>query len=123
MVYNLFKDHVSLLLIMLYCCRHTWISLNLHKCVFCVHFDNLLAHIVYKHGVLVDIAKNATIVNMHAPMTSKHLQYTLCHTIYYRIIIHNYAFIIAPLDKLLKKVETFQWNEDCEKTFNTPKEK
>jgi hypothetical protein len=53
-MYNLLKDHVSLLWLMFDRCREMQISLNLRKCIFCVPHGNLLGHIVCREGVLVD---------------------------------------------------------------------
>jgi len=36
---------------------------------------------------------------------------------YYRKFIENYAKEAKPLTKLLKKQETFNWTEECEKAF------
>jgi len=51
------------------------------------------------------------------------LHSTLRHKGYYRSFIRRYANITAPLENLLKKAETFQWTPECEKAFETLKEK
>jgi hypothetical protein len=96
-VYNLLKEHIGLLRLMLDHCRQLQISLNLRKCIFCVPFGNLLGHIVCREGVLVDPAKVAVILNMPPPTTVKQLQTTLGHTGYYHRFIRNYTSITMHL--------------------------
>jgi hypothetical protein len=88
-----------------------------------VPHGNLLGHIVCREGVLVDPAKVAKIVNMTSPMSIKQLRSSLGHTGYYCRFIQRYANITAPLENLLKKAETFQWTYECDKAFETLKEK
>jgi hypothetical protein len=47
----------------------------------------------------------------------------LGHTGYYRRFIRRYENITAPLENLLKKAEVFQWTPECDKAFETLKEK
>jgi hypothetical protein len=84
---------------------------------------NLLGHIACREGVLVDPAKVAVIVNMPPPMSSKKLHSTLGHTGYYCRFIKSYANISTPLENILKKVKVFQWTLECDKLFETLKDK
>jgi hypothetical protein len=60
---------------------------------------------------------------MPPPTSAKQLRSTLGHTSYYHRFIQRYANIIAPLENLLKKAETFQWTPECDKSFEILKEK
>jgi len=51
------------------------------------------------------------------------LRALLGHTGYYRRFIRNYAKITAPLEKLLRKSEAFEWTAECRKALDTLKEK
>jgi hypothetical protein len=62
-------------------------------------------------------------MNMPPPTSIKQLLSTLGHTGYYRRFIWRYANITAPLENLLKKAEMFQWTPECDKEFETLKEK
>jgi hypothetical protein len=66
--------------VMFDCYRQLWIYLNLKKCIFCVPFGNMLGHIVWKEGVLVDPAKAIVILNMPPPTIYKQFQSILVHT-------------------------------------------
>jgi hypothetical protein len=122
-VYSLLKDHVEVLRLMLEICRQCQISLNIKKCIFGTPFGILLGHIVCKQGLLVDPAKIAVIVNLPPPKSVRQLRETLGHTGYYRKFIKGYAQITAPMEKLLRKDNKFQWNEDCQRGLDTLKEK
>ena len=104
-------------------CWQYQISLNLKKCIFYAPFGILLGHIVCRKGLMVDPTKIAIIINLPAPNAVKQLRTVLGHTRYYRIFIKGYAKITAPMEKLLKKDVKFLWNEECQKSLDTLKEK
>jgi len=54
-------------------------------------FWNLLGHVVYRQGLMVDPAKIAVILNLKAPRSVKKLRATLGHTGNYRKFIKGYA--------------------------------
>ena len=72
---------------------------------------------------MVDPTKIAIIVNLPAPNSVKQLRTVLGHTGYYRKFIKGYAKITAPMEKLLKKDVKFLWNEECQQSLDTLKEK
>jgi len=86
--------------------------LNLKKCTFLVPFGNLLGYVVYKEGLMVDLAKIVVILNLEASRSVKKLCATLGHTGYYKFFIKSYAKITVPMEKLLKKDVTFCWNDN-----------
>ena len=71
----------------------------------------------------VDLAKVGKIMNMDPPTSVKQLKSTLGHKEYYMRFIHNYALIIAQMDKLLNKYEQFMHMEECDVALNILKEK
>jgi hypothetical protein len=88
-----------------------------------VPHGNLLGHIVCREGVLVDLAKFLVIVNMPPPTSAKQLRSMLGHTGYYRRFIRRNENITASLENILNKVKVLQWTLQCDKAFNTLKEK
>jgi hypothetical protein len=56
-VFSLLKDHIEVLRIMLDRCRQCHLSLNLKKCILSALVGILLAHVVCKQGILVDLTK------------------------------------------------------------------
>jgi hypothetical protein len=121
-MYILLKDHVEVLRLMLERWSQCQISLNIKKCIFGTQFGILLGNIVYKHGLLMDLAKIVVIVNLPPLNSMRHLREPLVHTSYYRKFIKGYAQITVPMEKLLNKYIRFQWNEDCQQGLDTLKE-
>jgi hypothetical protein len=79
-VYNMLKDHVEVLRLMLERSKKCAISLNIKKCIFGTPFGILLGHIVCKQGFLVDPSKIAVIVNLPPPKSTRPLREKLGHT-------------------------------------------
>ena len=63
-IFGLVKKHTTSLWLMLDTCRRHLIALNLKKCTFLVPFGNMLNHVVFKKGLMVDPAKIAIILNL-----------------------------------------------------------
>jgi len=66
-IFGLLQEHIENLRLMFDRCRQCKISLNLKKCIFCSPFGILLGHVVCKHGLIMDLAKIAIIVNLPPP--------------------------------------------------------
>jgi hypothetical protein len=115
-MFILLKEYIGLLRLIFDWYRQLQISLNLKKCIFCVFFGNLMGHIVFREGVLVDPVKDVIILNMPPPITAKQLQSTLGHTGYYHRFIISYTGITTPLENLLKS-KVFHWTPKCGKAI------
>jgi hypothetical protein len=98
--------------IMLDGCRQCHISLNIKKCIFSAPFGIMLGYVLCKQSLLVDPAKIVVIVNLPPPKSVRQLKSTLGHTGYYMKFIRGYAYIIALMEKLLKKDTKYQWNDE-----------
>jgi hypothetical protein len=90
-MFNLLKEHMPALRLMLDRCHQLQISLNFKKHIFCTPFSTLLGHIVCKDGLVVDQAKITSILDMVAHTSVREMHATLGHTRYYQQFIHNYA--------------------------------
>jgi hypothetical protein len=71
----------------------------------------------------VDPTKIAVIVNIPAPKTVLQLRETLGHTRYYMKFIKGYTQITTPMEKLLRKYTKYQWNDECQHSLDTLKDK
>ena len=60
---------------------------------------------------------------MPIPKTQKEVRSFLGYESYYRRFIEQFSKIDLPLFKLLAKDTPFNWNENCQKAFETLKEK
>ena len=100
------------------------ISINVAKSVFPVAFGRLVGHIVSEQGIATDPDKIANIVSLPIPTTVTEVKGFIGHIGYYRRFIYQYAVIVMPLTKLLKKDdEVSVWNSACTHAFNTLKRK
>ena len=73
--------------------------------------------------MLVNSAKLAVIVDLLTPTIVKQLRSNLGHTGYYRKFIRGYTMITTPMEKLLKKDEKFEWNDECQGSLDNLKQK
>jgi hypothetical protein len=70
-VYNLLREHIGILILMLERCMQLHISICMQKCIFYVPFGNFLGHIVCQEGDLVNSAEIVVILNMPSPTNFK----------------------------------------------------
>jgi hypothetical protein len=71
MVFNLLKEHMQVLWLILDRCIQLQILLKLKKCIFYTPFGTLFGHVVCKEVFLIDQENIATIVDMLAPTSVK----------------------------------------------------
>jgi len=75
---------------------------------------NYLGHVIGKDGVKPDLLRILVIKEFPRPQTSKNIKEFLRLAGYYR---RYFSKIAKPLTNLLKKDETFVWNEVQDKAF------
>jgi hypothetical protein len=105
------KTHINHLRQVLDRCREFGISPNPAKLVFGVNKGKLLGHIISKYGVKLDIERFESIGKVPLPKSKKAPQSFLGETDFVHRFIPNYAKIMKPIYKLLKKDVNFEWNE------------
>ncbi|KAK1668195.1 hypothetical protein QYE76_056354 [Lolium multiflorum] len=76
-----------------------------------------------KDGIAVNPSKVAAVLEWEAPKTVKEIRGFLGMAGYYRRFIEGFSKIAGPMTKLLRKNTPFVWSEECEKSFQTLKEK
>jgi hypothetical protein len=81
--------------------------------MFMVYSEVILGYIMSWEGKLLDPKKISAIVNMPQPKTPKDIKVFNIIVQFYYCFIHNFAFIIAPITKLLQIIETFEWTKEC----------
>jgi len=91
---------------------------KLEKCEFHVFETTFLGFTVSIHGLTMDKDKLKSILEWPIPKNIKELQSFLGLGNYYRKFIKNFAEIIEPLRKLLKKNADYLWNEEANNAFN-----
>ncbi|KAL3698608.1 hypothetical protein R1sor_012684 [Riccia sorocarpa] len=102
-------------------CREMGLALHLEKCFFMMTEGILLGHRVSGRGIEVDNEKVKVIIALEPPTNLRELRAFLGHVGYYRRFIQNYASLAAPLTKLLKKDQLYEWKEEQQKAFEKMK--
>jgi hypothetical protein len=104
-------------------CQETNLSLSHEKCHILRTKGIVLGHHISPTRIQVDPAKIKFIRDLPMPTTQKDVCNFLGHAGYYRRFIENFTKIASPLFQLLTKATEFSWNEQCQTTFETMKEK
>ncbi|XP_073024377.1 uncharacterized protein [Primulina eburnea] len=114
------KEHLHLTLQML---REKELYAKFKKCEFWLKSVTFLGHIISKEGVSVDHKKVEAITGWPRPKTVTEIRSFLGLAGYYRKFVEGFSSIATPLTKLTQKNSKFNWSEECEKSFQTLKEK
>ena len=100
------------------------LTVNPTKCTFHVKEIDFLGYIVSsKRGIRMNPQKIEALMKWEKPTTVKQAQRLAGFANFYRRFILNYAELIAPLNKLLKRKGKFEWTTECEAAFKSLKEK
>ena len=73
-----------------------------------------MGYIISDQGVSVDPAKVEVVLNWKAPKSVMKIRNFLDLAGYYQQFIEGFSRIIAPLTKLTRKDEKFEWSDQCE---------
>ena len=98
-------------------CIEKNLVLNWEKGHFMVNQGIVLGHIISSRGIEVDKAKIDIISKLPPPTNVKTIRQFLGHAGFYRRFIKDFSKIAKPLYKLLEKDAKFDWEEDCQKSF------
>ncbi|GJX04397.1 reverse transcriptase domain-containing protein [Tanacetum coccineum] len=108
---------------MLIHCKQAHLVLNWEKCHFMVTGGIVLGHKVSSKGLEVDKAKINVIAKLPPPTNVKVVRSFLGHARFHRRFIKDFSKISRPMTKLLEKDRVFNFNEECNKAFESLKEK
>lgn len=85
------------------------ISLNPKKCHFVVTEGKLLGHIVSQEGIRIDPERVEAIDKILVPKTVKAIQSFFGQINFLKRFVSNFAEIINPISKMLKKGQKVEW--------------
>ncbi|GJT42515.1 reverse transcriptase domain-containing protein [Tanacetum coccineum] len=108
---------------MLQHCKDAHLVLNWEKCHFMVKEGIVLGHKVSGAGLKVDKAKINVISKLPPPTNIKGVRSFLGHAGFYRCFIKDFSKMTRPLTKLLEKDTPFEFDDECQKTFELLKKK
>lgn len=120
---NTFEEHIQHLTEVLERFRQADLKLNLEKCHFCKKELAFLGHIVSEKGIQPDPGKVEKVQNFPIPTNLTELRGFIGLASYYRRFIKDFASIVEPMHRLMRKNIPYIWNEDCQKAFEILKEK
>ncbi len=81
----------------------------------------LIGFIVFKEGKIPNPKKVEAIVNMLVFTNPKQIWVFNGMAQFYRCFIKNFAFIMAPITKLMKKPKPVIWTTKCQKAWGSYK--
>lgn len=81
-----------------------------------------MGHLVNKDGLSKTNERIAAVINAPPPQDVTQIRAFAGMVNFYGKYIKNVAMIMSPIYKLLRKDERFNWNEECQKSFQTIKE-
>jgi hypothetical protein len=80
-----------------------------------------LGHVINQHGIFVDPTNVSSVVNWQKPTTMTEIHSFLGFAGYYQSFVRNFSSIAKPLTRLTEKGVDFEWDNDCEVSFQTLK--
>ena len=119
---NSFIEHLENLSRVFNLCKQNNIKLNLTKCDFAQDHVRFMGYEVNVKGVKMLDEKVQMIQQLLPPRNHKQLKRLLGIYNYYARFCPNFALIIHPMLKLLKKNVKWEWDEECQVAFDQLKE-
>ncbi|KAM2869733.1 hypothetical protein FF1_017608 [Malus domestica] len=118
LVYSKSKaDHIRHLNLVLKKLREHQLYVKFSKCQFWLTEVAFFGHVVSARGIQVDPQKIAAVENWEQPRTVTEVRSFLGLAGYYRRFVQDFSMIALPLTKLTRKDVKFEWDENCERSF------
>ena len=112
------EDHLRVILQLL---RDDHLYAKFSKCEFWLTEVGFLGHVVLASGVSVDPEKVEAVMSWERPKSVFEIRSFLGLAGYYRRFIGDFSRLVAPITRLTRKEVKFEWNDLCEKAFQTLK--
>jgi hypothetical protein len=106
-----FEEHLIHLDLVMRKLSKAGFTINAAKCQFCMKEVKFLGHCISKTGVTADPDRIKAILNYPTPKNCKQLRQFLGTCNFHSRFIINYADYTAPLLKLLKKEQKWEWTK------------
>ena len=117
------EEHVEHLRQVLERLRKAGLKLKPTKCHFIRQTVEYLGHVITPEGLKPNPKQVSAIRDYPASTSVSQVRQFLGMTSYYRRFIDGFATIASPLHSLTKKNSTFVWSDECQKAFDSLKEK
>lgn len=103
--------------------KETNLSLNNEKCHMLQAEGIVLGRCISMEGIKLDPTNIKVIVNLPTPKSQKEVRSFLGHDGYCRHFIEDFSKIASPLFLLLCKDSKFDWDDDCQASFEELKKR
>ena len=118
LVYSITKEeHVRHLSLVLKKLREHRLYAKFSKCQFWLKQVAFLGHVISAQGIQVDPQKIAAVESCEHPRTITEVRSFLGLAGYYRRFVKDFSVIALPLTRLTRKEVKFEWDENCEQSF------
>ena len=117
------EEHCKIVKEVLTILRQNKLSLKHTKCKFEVLETEYLGLIVAQGNVRMDKGKVQGVLDWPVPKTKKELCGFLGFLNFYRRFIQNFTQVARPLNALTSVKRDFEWSEECQRAFDTLKQK
>ena len=114
------EDHLR---VVLQCLRDHQLYAKFSKCEFWLTVVGFLGHVVSASSVLVDPKKVKAVMSLERLKSVFEIRSFLGLARYYMRFIEDFSRLAAPMTGLTRKEVKFEWNDLCEKAFQTLKRK
>ena len=111
------KEHLQNLTSVFESIRQHGLRIKLSKCKFFQESVEYLGHIVSKDGIHTSKKKIKAITDVPAPTDVSKLRSFLGMVNHYGKFVKSLTELNAPLNKLLRKDEPWNWTEECQTSF------
>ena len=112
------ENHDTHLRVVLETLRKEQLYAKLSKYEFWFNEVSFLGHIVSKEGIRVDPKKIEVVVEWKPPRNVTEVRSFLGLAGYYRRFVKWFSMIAAPMTRLLQKNVKFEWDEECQRSFD-----
>ncbi|WMV33463.1 hypothetical protein MTR67_026848 [Solanum verrucosum] len=117
------EEHMGHLRVVLQRLREEKLYAKYEKCEFWLKEVAFLGYVVSGDGIKVDPKKTDVIRNWPRPLTPSDIRSFLGLAGYYRRFVNEFSSIASPMTKLTQKKAKFEWTDECERSFQTLKDK
>jgi hypothetical protein len=116
------EEHEKHLRMVLQVLREHHLYAKLSKCSFYQRQIHYLGHIISKEGIIVDPKKVEAIQEWSTPRNVEEFRSFMGLAGCYKRFIAGFSKIAHPITSLQRKEKKFQWNEECESSFQRLKQ-
>ena len=111
------EEHGRHLTLVLRKLREHHLYAKFSKCQFWLKEVPFLGYVISAQGIQVDSQKVAAMENWEQPRTVTEVRSFLGLAGYYRRFVQDFSILALPLTRLTRKNIKFEWDENCEQSF------